>query len=69
MSFVLVKNGVAVARIVPEGRKPTTGRQIAAALREALDGVRLSREEADAWLEDLEGARQNLKPQADKWRS
>ena len=68
-SFVLVKNGVAVARIVPEECKPTTGREIAAALREALHGVRLSREEADAWLQDLEEARQNLKTQTDKWQS
>ena len=56
-TFVLHKNGVPVARIVPEERKPRTGREIAAALRVALKDVHLSKEEATAWLHDLEEAR------------
>jgi antitoxin (DNA-binding transcriptional repressor) of toxin-antitoxin stability system len=68
-TFVLQKNGVSVARIVPEERKPRTGREIAAALRVALKDVHLGEEEATAWLRDLEEARHNLIPAADKWQS
>jgi antitoxin (DNA-binding transcriptional repressor) of toxin-antitoxin stability system len=69
MTFVLHKNGVPVARIVPEERKPRTGREIAAALRVALKDVHLGEEEATAWLHDLEDARKNLIPAVDKWQS
>ena len=62
-TFILLKNGVPVARIVPEERKPRTGREIAAALRD----VRLTPEESAAWQRDLEETRANLLPQNDKW--
>ena len=52
MSFILHKNGVPVARIVPEDEKESTGRSIAAALAD----VRLTPEESSAWLRDLEDA-------------
>jgi antitoxin (DNA-binding transcriptional repressor) of toxin-antitoxin stability system len=68
-TFVLHKNGVPVARIVPEERKPKTGRELAAALREALKDVHLGEEEATAWLHDLEEARESLPPPVDKWQS
>lgn len=68
-TFVLHKNGVAVARIVPEERKPSTGLEIAAALRMALKDVHLGEEEATAWLHDLEEARMNLVPPVDRWQS
>ena len=68
-TFVLLKNGVAVARIVHENRKPRTGMEIATALRKSLRDVHLSREEATAWLHDLEEARKALLPQVDKWQS
>ncbi len=68
-TFVLHKNGVAVARIVPEERKPRTGREIAAALRLSLKDVHLGEEEATAWLHELEEARKKLPPPVDKWRS
>jgi antitoxin (DNA-binding transcriptional repressor) of toxin-antitoxin stability system len=68
-TFVLHKNGVPVAKIVPEERKPRTGREIAAALRVALKDVHLGEEEATAWLRDLEEARKNLIPAVDKWQS
>ncbi len=68
-TFVLHKNGVPVARIVPEERKPATGRELAAALRSALKDVHLGEEEAAAWLNDLEGARKSLPPPANKWQS
>ena len=69
MTFVLHKNGVPVARIVPESKKARTGREIAAALRVALKDVHLGEEEATAWLHDLEEARKNLPPPVDKWQS
>jgi prevent-host-death family protein len=62
-TFVLLKNGVPVARIVPENRKPSTGRELAAALAK----VQLTADESAAWLRDLEEARANLVPQKDKW--
>jgi antitoxin (DNA-binding transcriptional repressor) of toxin-antitoxin stability system len=64
VTFILHKNGVPVARIVPEEKKPSTGREIAAALAK----VRLTPEESTAWLDDLAEARKNLIPQKDKWQ-
>ena len=68
-TFVLLKNGVAVARIVPEDRKPRTGLEIAFALRKSLKDVHLSEEEATSWLHDLEEARKHLPPPVDQWQS
>jgi prevent-host-death family protein len=64
MSFVLLKNGRPVARLVPEGKKGCTGPELAAALRK----VDLSESEARAWHRDLVAARKALKPPRDKWR-
>lgn len=69
MTFILHKNGVPVARIVPEERKPSTGLELAAALREALKDVHLGEEEATAWLHDLEEARKGLPGPVDRWQS
>jgi antitoxin (DNA-binding transcriptional repressor) of toxin-antitoxin stability system len=63
VTFILHKNGVPVARIVPESSKPRTGRQIAA----ALANVRLMPEESAAWRDDLVKARKKLISQKDKW--
>jgi len=64
VTFILHKNGVPVARILPEEKKrPSTGRDIAAALAK----VRLSPEESAAWRDDLAAARTSLIPQSDKW--
>jgi antitoxin (DNA-binding transcriptional repressor) of toxin-antitoxin stability system len=63
VTFILHKNGVPVARIVPEEKKPSTGREIAAALAK----VRLTPEESAAWYDDLEEGRKGLIPQKDKW--
>jgi antitoxin (DNA-binding transcriptional repressor) of toxin-antitoxin stability system len=69
-TFVLHKNGVAVARIVPEVRKPRTGREIAAAIRAGrLEGARLGKDEATAFLRDLEESRRSLPAPVDKWQS
>jgi prevent-host-death family protein len=64
MTFVLLKNGTPVARLVPERKKSRTGRELAAVLRK----VDLSEEEARAWHRDLIAARKALKPPKDKWR-
>ena len=67
-TFVLHKNGVPVARIVPFVKeKDNTGRAIAEAL--AKSKVRLSPKESAAWLRDLEKARKHLLPPVDKWQS
>jgi prevent-host-death family protein len=63
-SFVLVKNGKPLARIVPETEKVCTGRELA----EALAYVELSPAEAIAWSKDLGKARKTLKNPEDKWR-
>ncbi len=66
MTFVLLKNGEAVARLVPErneGNKTGSVRRLAAALRK----FHLSPEEARAWQRDLRAARRILKPPVDKW--
>jgi antitoxin (DNA-binding transcriptional repressor) of toxin-antitoxin stability system len=65
MTFVLLKNGFPVARLVPEKTKPGSARKLAAALRE----FDLSPEEARAWHRDLRAARRMLKPPIDKWQS
>ena len=64
VSYVLLKNGTPVARLVPEGKKSCTGPELADALRK----VDLPENEARAWHRDLVAARKALKPQKDKWR-
>jgi len=64
MTFVLLKNGTPVARLVPEQKNPCTGPELAEALRK----VDLSESEARAWHRDLTAARKALKPPKDKWR-
>jgi prevent-host-death family protein len=64
MTFVLLKNGLPVARLVPERKKSGSVRKLVAALREFA----LSPEEAKAWNRDLRAARRTLKPPVDKWR-
>ena len=63
-TFVVMKNGVAVARLVPEAARRCTGRDLAAALAKAS----LSPDEAQAWHEDLCSAHNTLRPPEDQWR-
>ena len=63
-TFVLHKNGVPVARLVPEEQISCTALELATALAK----VRLSPEESAAWRRDLHDARKNLIPQKDKWQ-
>ncbi|HXB58098.1 MAG TPA: hypothetical protein VNU95_00945 [Candidatus Acidoferrales bacterium] len=64
VTFVLIKNGSPVARLVPDGEKVCAGRDLA----EALAETSLSTEEAAAWHRDLRTARKTLKSPADKWQ-
>lgn len=64
VTFVLLKSGSPVARIVPDQERICTGRELAA----ALGSAELSAHEARAWNEDLQAARAHLKPLSDKWR-
>ena len=63
-TFVLLKNGSPVARLVPNNEKVCSGRTLAAALAK----TRLPDEEVRAWHRDLGTARKTLKVPADKWR-
>lgn len=60
ITFVLLKGGSPVARIVPDDEKICTGIDLAAAVG------KLSREDARAWRHDLLSARSQLEPPADK---
>ena len=53
VTFVLLKNGSPVARLVPDGKKGCTGLELAQALRQ----VDLSETEARVWHRDLMAAR------------
>jgi antitoxin (DNA-binding transcriptional repressor) of toxin-antitoxin stability system len=64
MTFVLLKNGSPVARIVPHESKTCTGRELAEALRE----VKLSTGNAKAWHRDLRKGLKILKAPEDKWQ-
>jgi len=64
VTFVLLKNGEPVARLVPDNEKICAGRDLA----EALAKTDLPENEARAWHRDLEAARKSLKAPADKWR-
>ena len=64
MTFVLLKNGDPVARLVPAEEKGYTGRDLAAALGE----VELSPENFRSWRKDLQRARKMLKTPVDRWR-
>jgi antitoxin (DNA-binding transcriptional repressor) of toxin-antitoxin stability system len=64
VTFILLKNGIPFARLVPEQEKVCLGRDLA----EVLVETELSEDEARRWHADLQGARKTLKPPADKWR-
>jgi antitoxin (DNA-binding transcriptional repressor) of toxin-antitoxin stability system len=64
VTFVLLKNGAPVARLVPDGEKVCTGRDLA----DALSQVELPSDEARAWRRDLRAARKALKAPTNRWR-
>jgi len=55
--FILLKSGLPVARIEPADAQPRKGSELATALKQAVEGVQVSPEEATSWLHDLEQAR------------
>jgi antitoxin (DNA-binding transcriptional repressor) of toxin-antitoxin stability system len=57
VTFVLVKNGEAVASLVPDKERLCTGRDLA----EALVEVHLPEDEARAWGRDLRRGRKAMK--------
>lgn len=63
VTFVLLKNGSPVARLVPDGEKVCSNRDLAAILRRN----ELPADEARAWYRDLCAARRALKSPTDKW--
>jgi antitoxin (DNA-binding transcriptional repressor) of toxin-antitoxin stability system len=63
VTFVLLKGGSPVARIVPDEERVCSG----ADLSRAVAGVRLSTGEASSWSRDLRTGRNRLKPLSDKW--
>jgi antitoxin (DNA-binding transcriptional repressor) of toxin-antitoxin stability system len=64
VTFVLLKNGSPVARLVPDSEKVCAGRDLAGALAK----TELPVEEAAAWHRDLQTTRNILKTPPDKWR-
>jgi antitoxin (DNA-binding transcriptional repressor) of toxin-antitoxin stability system len=63
-TFVLLKNGVPFARLIPAGQAVCKGRDLA----EALATAELSDEAARAWSRDLKAAHKKLKAPSDKWQ-
>ena len=64
VTFVLLKNGLPVARLVPDYEKVCLGRDLAKALARA----ELPQDEAASWHRDLQTARNTLKAPAEQWR-
>jgi antitoxin (DNA-binding transcriptional repressor) of toxin-antitoxin stability system len=57
VTFVLFKNGIAVAQIVASNEKICTGQDLAAILNTA----RLTNRESKAWRRDLQASRKTLR--------
>lgn len=66
-TFILMKGRAPVARIVPAAQKSSRGRDLAEALRVALEEVHVGEKEATSWLHDLEQARGSLPGQIAPW--
>ena len=64
VTFVLLRNGSPVARLVPDSERVCTGRELA----EVLAKARLTDREVKAWRRDLRAAYKTLKAPVDKWR-
>ncbi|MGB0007224.1 MAG: hypothetical protein WA474_10035 [Candidatus Sulfotelmatobacter sp.] len=63
VTFVLVRNGAPLARLVPNKARICSGRDFA----EVLAGAELPDKTARALHRDLQKARRRLKPAAGKW--
>jgi antitoxin (DNA-binding transcriptional repressor) of toxin-antitoxin stability system len=63
-TFVLLKNGLPMARLVPNDARACSGRDLAAAL--AKTG--LTDKESKTWRRDLQSGRTELKAPVDRWQ-
>jgi len=64
VTFVLLRNGLPVARLEPEAAKVCLGRDLA----QTLAKTELPDAEASAWWRDLKTGRRALKTPGDQWR-
>jgi antitoxin (DNA-binding transcriptional repressor) of toxin-antitoxin stability system len=64
VTFVLLRNGSPVARLVPDDGKICSGRDLALVLGQ----TQLPEDEAGAWRRDLQAARKTLRTPGGKWR-
>ena len=64
LTFVLLKNGKPMARLMPSFEKVCYGRDLA----KALETVGLTADEAKAWRRDLRAGRKILKASRRRWR-
>jgi hypothetical protein len=62
-TFVLLKNGLPMARLIPDNEKICSGRDLAAALATS----ELTSAEFKAWRRDTDSARKALKAPIDRW--
>jgi antitoxin (DNA-binding transcriptional repressor) of toxin-antitoxin stability system len=63
-TFVLLKNGLPMARLVPDRERVCSGRDLATALTKS----NLTDEEFKTWRRDVQTARKAMKAPIDKWR-
>lgn len=64
VTFLLLKNGKPIARLVPNHEKVCYGRDLV----KVLENVELTADEAKAWYRDLRRGRKALKAPLNKWR-
>lgn len=62
-SFVLLKNGKAMAKLVPVEKRAIKGRELAEVIRK----TQLTSEEAKSWKDDIKTGHKHLIPPSDKW--
>ena len=64
VTFVLLRNGSPVARLVPDNERVCSGRT----LSEVLAKARLTDEQFKAWRRDLRASHKTLKAPSNKWQ-
>ena len=64
MTFVLLKSGKPVARLIPDREKVCSGAELA----KALEAAEISAAEAKEWYRDMRSSRKMLRPPVDRWR-
>lgn len=64
VTFLLLKNGKPIARLVPDHERVCYGRDLA----KVLENIELPADEAKSWRRDLRRGRKALKAPVNKWR-